>query len=61
MKYDLLDRWLPLSSASQANQTISDFTLETREDLDTEEQDGIHLLRCIYILQDGAEDGIRYL
>jgi len=65
VKYDLLDRWLPVSGCNLINQTLSDFNLDLgcggEEGGSSDDQDSVNLLRCIYILQDGSEDGIRYL
>jgi len=63
IKYDLLDRWLPLSAAANINETLSDFSLDLNSgsSSDCEDADTENLLRCVYLLQDRAEDGIRYL
>ena len=66
IKYDLLDKWLPLSSCAMSNQTLADFTLDLGggagtggDSLGEEDADAANLLRCVYILQDGSDDGIR--
>ena len=65
IRYDLLDKWLPLSCSSgpSADDTMADFSL----DLNVKEQEGgggddANLLRCCYLLQSGGrEDGLQYL
>jgi hypothetical protein len=68
MKYDLLDRWLPLASATSAgsaDDTMADFTLNLGTAVMEQEQeattDEANLLRCVYLLQTGSEGGLQYL
>ena len=66
MKYELLDRWLPLATSpgsASADDTLSDFSLglDTGPDLPSSNTDEANLLRCVYLLQDGFEGGRQYL
>merc|ERR1712142_497048 len=60
LKYELLDKWLPLSnSCSSANDSMSDFTLDLGNISTSGESssDESNLLRCVYLLQGGGDQG----
>jgi len=65
VKYELLDKWLPLSnSCSSANDSMSDFTLDLGNSSSAGESssDESNLLRCVYLLQGGGGNGgLQYL
>ena len=63
MKYELLDRWLPLASAASPDDTLADFTLDlgAAREAGVEGGEESSLLRCIYLLQAGTTDGLQYL
>jgi len=65
VKYELLDKWLPLAnSCSSHNDSLSDFTLDLGNISASGESscDESNLLRCVYLLQGGgARDGQQYL
>jgi len=69
MKYDLLDKWLPLAnSCSSSNDSMSDFTLDLGNSSvgggggSGSGSDESNLLRCVYLLQGGGgQGGLQYL
>ena len=63
VKYELLDKWLPLAnSCSSPNDSMSDFTLDLGNmgnisSSGESSSDESNLLRCVYLLQGGGEQG----
>ena len=67
IKYELLDRWLPLVGAQSgsADDTLADMTLDLGVGATEEggqKEDEVNLLRCVYLMQDcDQSDGLQYL
>jgi len=68
LKYELLDKWLPLSSTSQVlDDTMAEFNLDLGGTGDNScsgqesSADEVNLLRCVYVLQSGFDKGLEYL